>query len=95
MNPSVPEWKSLMRHVFVFFFTLAMFAPSLATGKKSTAMKTWKGKTAIELIRDMDARMRGKSSIQEMTMKIVTPRWKRTLQMNVWSKCLNLSFVRI
>lgn len=42
--------------------------------------------TALEIIEKMDDRLRGNSSETTMTMKIVRPKWTRTMTMKSWSK---------
>ena len=64
-------------------------------GPVSAKQKTWKGKTAAQLIKKMDRILQGRSSKTTLEMKIVTPRWKRTLRMKAWTKGLKFSFVRI
>lgn len=51
--------------------------------------------TAKEIIDRANQLMRGNSSYAEMTMKIIRPRWDRTLSFKVWSKGTDLSLIYI
>ena len=53
------------------------------------------GKTAVELIRSVEERLRGQSSIIVAKMEVIRPAWRRTLKMKVWSLGLDYEFVRI
>ncbi|MBC7124111.1 MAG: outer membrane lipoprotein-sorting protein [Bacteroidales bacterium] len=54
------------------------------------------GQNASEIVRKADEMMRGeKSSYSEMTMRIVRPKWERTLSFKSWSKGTELSLVYI
>ena len=53
------------------------------------------GKTAQEVIKEMDRKIQGESSVGTFEMKIVTPRWQRSMKMKVWSQGLDFAFVRI
>jgi len=48
-----------------------------------------------EIIKKVDELYRSKSSYTEMEMEIVTPHWERTLAMNVWTKGMDRTFIRI
>ncbi len=63
-------------------------------GKKGEELKL-NGKTAIQLIRESEDKIRGKSSITVFKMKIIRPSWTRTLKMKAWSYGLDYDFVRI
>lgn len=41
---------------------------------------------AAEIIRKMDAQLRGSSSKAEMTIQIIRPKWERTMRMRAWAK---------
>ncbi len=50
----------------------------------------------IEVILEkMDDLFRSESSFSEVTMEIVTPRWQRTLEMSMWTRGKDKTFVRI
>jgi outer membrane lipoprotein-sorting protein len=46
----------------------------------------FKEPTALEIIKKADAKLRGKSSQSSMTMKIVRPKYTRTMKLKSWSK---------
>jgi outer membrane lipoprotein-sorting protein len=48
-----------------------------------------------ELLRRSDDLMRGESSYSEIEMKVVTPRWQRTVKMKSWSQGTKKSFIKI
>ncbi len=50
---------------------------------------------ATEIIRKMDAKMRGESLKAEVTMSIIRPTWKRTISMKTWSKGSKYSLILI
>ena len=41
--------------------------------------------TALEIIENSDAKLRGESSYSEMTITIVRPKWQKTMTMKSWS----------
>lgn len=51
--------------------------------------------TAVEVIRKMDEKTRGNSSIGEMRMTIVRPKWSREIQMKTWSKGDDFSLILV
>ncbi|MDP4998247.1 MAG: outer membrane lipoprotein-sorting protein [Saprospiraceae bacterium] len=51
--------------------------------------------TAVEVIRKMDEKARGDSSVGEMRMTIVRPKWSREIQMKTWSKGDDLSLILV
>ena len=53
------------------------------------------GPTAKEVVQKMDANMRGDHSIQEMTMTIIRPTWKRTVSMKGWTLGQKYSMILI
>ncbi|NPV37424.1 MAG: outer membrane lipoprotein-sorting protein [Bacteroidales bacterium] len=54
------------------------------------------GQNASEIVRKADEMMRGeKSSYSEMTMRIVRPKWERSISFKSWSKGTELSLVYI
>ncbi len=55
-----------------------------------------KAQNATEIVKRADDKMRGeKSSIVEMTMKIVRPTWERTIEFKSWTKGTEKSMVLI
>jgi outer membrane lipoprotein-sorting protein len=48
-----------------------------------------------EVVHRLDELYRSASSFSEITMEIVTPRWQRTLEMQVWTRGLKKTFIRI
>lgn len=87
--------------LFLGAFSLVFWVGSAWGKEKKVAPKAAKGKlllggkTASQVIKEMDKKLQGKSSRGEIEMKIITPRWKRTLRMKMWSKGLDYAFVRI
>ncbi len=51
--------------------------------------------TAKEVVQKMDTNMRGKHSMQEMTMTIIRPTWKRTVSMKGWTLGQKYSMILI
>ena len=47
------------------------------------------------LLTRSDALMRGDTSYSEIEMKVVTPRWQRTVKMESWSKGTKKAFIKI
>tara|TARA_B100000427_G_scaffold98455_1_gene80972 strand:- start:1812 stop:2594 length:783 start_codon:yes stop_codon:yes gene_type:complete len=50
---------------------------------------------AIDIISKTEAMLRSNSSMMDMTMKIVTPKWQRTIKCSIWSKGYDYSFIKI
>ncbi|MBD3217431.1 MAG: hypothetical protein GF310_04085, partial [candidate division Zixibacteria bacterium] len=48
-----------------------------------------------DVINHIDQLYRSESSYSEVEMKIVTEHWERTLEMKIWTKDLDHTFVRI
>jgi len=53
------------------------------------------GQEAEEIIREVDKKMRGETSYQELEMKIVRPEWERSVSMKSWSKGSDLALIYI
>ena len=51
--------------------------------------------SAKDIVTRADAKMRGESSYQEITMEIVRPKWQRTISMKVWSKGRDYALIKI
>jgi len=51
--------------------------------------------TAVDIIKKTDELVRGKSNYAEMEMKIVRPKWERTLKFKSWAKGIDYSIVYI
>ncbi len=54
-----------------------------------------KAQSAKEIIAQMDQKMRGDYSTQEMTMTIVRPTWKRSISMKSWNRGQEYSMIQI
>lgn len=80
---------------FSRFFAGPLLCASFVFSAHAAPPQTIQGKTATQIIQDVNRRLEGRSSQGDMEMKIVTPRWQRTLRMKIWSKGLDYSFVRI
>lgn len=50
---------------------------------------------ATEIVKKADERLQGKSSQGVMTMTIIRPKWRRTVEMKSWSKGSNFSLILI
>jgi hypothetical protein len=50
---------------------------------------------ATQIVKKADERMQGKSSQGVMTMTIIRPKWRRTVEMKSWSKGNNFSLILI
>ncbi len=81
-----------------FWLLLAIFLlssqPTLAK-KTAKAPQKINGKTVLEILKDVQDRLQGKSFYALLKMKIIRPRWTRTLKMKSWSRGIDYSFVRI
>ena len=88
-------------HLFAYFsisclfFSLVIFPQVTMAKPKIKTKVTLLGKTAEQIIQEVQKRLQGDSSYSVITMKIVRPRWTRTLKMKSWSKGLDYSFVRL
>ncbi len=51
--------------------------------------------SARDIVETMDELYRSDASYSEVAMTIVTPHWERTLEMNVWTKGMDRTFIRI
>lgn len=69
---------------FVLSFTLLQFAASHPSDIE-----------AKDIVKKLDELYRSESSFGEMEMQIVTPHWERTLRMQVWTKGMDKTFIRI
>jgi len=49
-------------------------------------LETIEAQTATEIIRKSEANLKGESNQAEMTMQIIRPEWKRSMQLKTWSK---------
>jgi outer membrane lipoprotein-sorting protein len=50
---------------------------------------------AEEIVKKMDELYRSSSSFANMEMEIVTPHWRRTLKLDIWSLGMDQTFIRI
>lgn len=50
---------------------------------------------AKEIVKKVDELYRADTSKALVEMEIITPQWERTLKMNVWTKGMNQTFIRI
>ncbi len=51
--------------------------------------------TVQELIDEVDKLLRSESSYGDVEMTIVTPNWERTLRMDMWTRGMDETFVRV
>jgi outer membrane lipoprotein-sorting protein len=51
--------------------------------------------SALEIVRKSDAALKGKTEQGRVTMTVVTPDWRRTLEMEIWWSNPNRTFLRI
>lgn len=63
-------------------------SPSLAQHRNTDS-------EATEIVKKIDELYRSATSAGEMEMEIITPNWRRTLRMKVWSKGMDKTFIRI
>lgn len=59
------------------------------------AFSVFSDESAKDLIKKIDELYRSSGSIGKMEMEITTPNWKRTVDMDMWTKGMNYTFVRI
>lgn len=57
------------------------------------ALATFSQETAYDVVKKMDDKMKGKSSLAEVTVKIIRPKWEREMSMKVWTKGSDYSMV--
>lgn len=53
------------------------------------------GQTAKEIVQKADSRMRGNTSIVEITIKTVRPSWSRTMDVKAWTKGTDYSLILV
>jgi outer membrane lipoprotein-sorting protein len=70
----------------VFLLTLLAPFPFLAAAKRPPVK---------EVLREIDRLYRGSTSRGEMEMTVVTPDWKRTLRLKIWTEGMEKTFVVI
>jgi outer membrane lipoprotein-sorting protein len=75
------------------FFLLVFLIGTVLPGKG--LLQAQDNPTAKEIIDRANQLMRGNSSYAEMTMKIIRPKWDRTLSFKAWSKGTDLSLIYI
>ncbi|HUU46450.1 MAG TPA: outer membrane lipoprotein-sorting protein [Acidobacteriota bacterium] len=51
--------------------------------------------SADQIVRKIDQLYRSQSSYARMEMEIITPRWQRTLTMDIWTADMDKTFIRI
>ena len=61
----------------------------------SSKLLSQKEHSAQKIVQTLDELYRSNSSYAEMKMEIETPHWERTLQMNVWTRGMEKTFIRI
>lgn len=75
--------KNIMAIKFLAFAALLIFqSPGYA-------------QNALEIIKQVDKKMRGDYSYQELEMKIVRPDWERSIQMKTWSQGTHYALILI
>ncbi len=57
------------------------------------ALAAFSQETAYDVVKKMDDKMKGKSSLAEITVKIIRPKWEREMSMKVWTKGSDYSMV--
>ena len=73
----------------------ALFAALFLLPPPDSSADSIRGKTAREILDQVDDLYRGRSSSGEMSMTIVTAHWTRTLDMEFWSLGKDRSLIRI
>ena len=79
--------KNKFSKLSIVFIGLLLLAPFENTGAQEI--------TAKEVIDKANELMRGKSSQGVMTMKIIRPKWERTLSFKTWSKGTEYSLIYV
>ncbi|MBL4715932.1 MAG: outer membrane lipoprotein-sorting protein [Bacteroidia bacterium] len=69
-----------MKKIFLIFLLSNFITPSIAQDAKDIVMKA-------------DQKMRGESSIVEITMKIIKPEWDREISIKTWNKGTKLALI--
>jgi outer membrane lipoprotein-sorting protein len=82
--------KKAAHRIVCVVVSLFLFSIAAAAGDKAAA-KT----DARDIVKKMDELYRSESSFAVMEMEIITPHWKRTLKMEVWSIGMDKTFIRI
>jgi outer membrane lipoprotein-sorting protein len=82
--------KKAAHRIVCVVVSLLLFSIAAAAGDKAAA-KT----DARDIVKKMDELYRSESSFAVMEMEIITPHWKRTLKMEVWSIGMDKTFIRI
>jgi outer membrane lipoprotein-sorting protein len=77
--------RSVCMVLVLFLFSLAAAAGDKAAAKAD----------AKEIVKKMDELYRSESSTATVEMEIITPHWKRTLKMEMWSIGMDKTFIRI
>lgn len=78
-----------MKSIFaVLIFLIGLISSQITAGEPASS-------DVQKLIREIDDLYRSTSSYSEMEMEVITPHWKRTLSMKVWTEGLDRTLVRI
>jgi outer membrane lipoprotein-sorting protein len=72
----------------IFLLLAALVAGAAVPGRASEEDLT-------KILEKMDALYRSRTSYSDVIMEIVTPHWKRTLEMTVWTEGQDKTFIRI
>jgi outer membrane lipoprotein-sorting protein len=75
-----------LRFSLIFLLFLSFFA------KKGIAQQT---EDAVAIVRKADERARGKTSVAEMTITTVRPKWTRSMDIKAWTKGNDLALILV
>ena len=77
----------MKKHFFLFFLPFYLF-PGNDAGAQPT-------EDATAIVRKADERMRGKSSVAEMTITTVRPKWTRSMDIKAWTKGNDMALILV
>jgi len=79
----------MRRSYLVFLLLVFLLVPGKFAARAATRVD------AEKIVKKVDELYRSNSSFSVVEMEIVTPHWKRTLKMNVWTLGMEKTFIRI
>ena len=82
----------------IYFYLVLLSVPVLFLFQGVYAQESKAGTSgakALEIVKKVDELYRSKTSTASVEMEIVTPHWKRTLKMDIWSLGMENTFIRI
>ena len=88
----VPSFLLVMAVIFICAPSVWAQAEATPTTTEITKVN---GLTAKEIAKKMDDLLRGSSNFGRSRMTIITPKWRRTIEMDSWAKGTDYSFIHI